>query len=181
MLDNAPCGFISFGDDGRVQLINATLLERLGRTRDEIVGRHVESLLTIGTRIFYQTHFFPLVKLHGRAQEIFMLLRNTSGEDVGVLCNAVRRERDGSFVTDCVMMEVEERRKFEEALVQAKQTAERANATLEQQALELELQHQQLQEQATELEIQGEALQALNRDLEQQRHVADEANLAKSN
>jgi len=181
MLDNAPCGFISFGDDGRVQLINATLLERLGRTRDEIVGRHVESLLTIGTRIFYQTHFFPLVKLHGRAQEIFMLLRDRAGNDFGVLCNAVRRERDGRLVTDCVTMEVDERRKFEEALVQAKQTAEGATAALEAQALELELQHQQLQEQAAELEIQSEALQKLNHDLEQQRKAADDANLAKSN
>ena len=201
LLDTAPCGFVSYADDGRVAQINATLLDRLGYARDDLVGRHVETILAVGSRIFHQTHFVPLVKLHGRAQEIFMLLRARDGEDVGMLCNAVRREREGAHLTDCVLMEVRERRKFEEALLQAKQAADRANvalaertreaeeaaARLESQALELELQHQQLQEQATELEVQSEelheanaALQSLNEDLERQRTLADEANKAKS-
>ncbi len=181
LLDRAPCGFISFGDDSRVALVNQTLLERLGYERDELIGKHFEQILTVATRIFYQTHFFPLIKLHGRAHEVFMLLRTRDGSDLGVLCNAVRRNRDDSTLTDCVMMEVIERRKFEEALVQAKQMAEEANVVLEEQAIELEHQHQQLQEQATELEVQGEQLMALNEDLERQRAAADEANHAKSN
>ena len=201
LLDRAPCGFVSYGDDGRILHINTTLLERLGYARDDVVGKHVETIFAVGSRIFHQTHFFPLVKLHGRAQEIFMLLRARDGEDVGVLCNAVRHERNGAQAIDCVYMEVRERRKFEEALVQARQAAERANVELEKrradaeetarmlesQALELELQHQQLEEQATELQVQSEelreandALQALNEDLQAQREAADEANKAKS-
>src|SRR5688572_6003595 len=90
LLDKAPCGFISFGDDSRIAYINATLLTRLGFTGEELSGRHVETILGVGSRIFYQTHFFPLVKLHGRAQEVFLLLRAKSGEDVGMLCNAVQ-------------------------------------------------------------------------------------------
>ena len=181
LLDRAPCGFVSFGDDSRVTYVNTTLLERLGFAREEVVGEQLETLLATGSRIFHQTHFFPVIKLHGKAQEIFVLLRSKSGEDVGVLCNALRRERGGRFITDCAMMEVEERRKFEEALLRAKKSAEEATTILEEQAVELELQHQQLQDQATELEVQSEALQALNDDLEKQRAAADEANLAKSN
>ena len=75
LLDAAPCGFVSFADDGTIRATNATLLEMLGFTRDELVGRHVETILNVGTRIFYQTHFFPLLRLHGRAEEIFLLLR----------------------------------------------------------------------------------------------------------
>src|SRR5687767_5319000 len=193
LLDRAPCGFVSYGDDGRVIHINATLLDRLGYTRDDVVGRHIETILAVGSRIFHQTHFFPLVKLHGRAQEVFMLLRAHDGEDVGVLCNAVRQERGGIEVIDCVFMEVRERRKFEEALLQARQAAERANVALEErrreaeeqarllesQALDLEEQHQQLEEQTTELEVQSEELQEanerlqlLNEDLERQREAA---------
>src|SRR5687767_12346043 len=167
LLDKAPCGFISFGDDSRIAYINATLLTRLGFTGEELSGRHVETILGVGSRIFYQTHFFPLVKLHGRAQEVFLLLRAKSGEDVGMLCNAVRHERDGSTFTDCALMEVQERRKFEEALLDARH---------------------QLQEQAIELELQSEALQTanddlqtLNEDLKKERLAADEANQAKSN
>ncbi len=181
LLDQAPCGFICFGDDSRISLVNQTLLQRLGYARDELVGKHFETILTVATRIFYQTHFFPMVKLHGRAHEVFMLLRARDGSDFGVLCNAVRRERNDSAFTDCIVMEVIERRKFEDALLKAKQTAEQANARLVEQAIELEHQHHQLQEQATELELQGEQLMTLNEDLERQRAAANEANHAKSN
>lgn len=180
-LDRAPCGFVSYGDDSRIAAVNSTLAERLGYDVVDLVGKPLEEILATGSRIFHQTHFFPLVKLHGRAQEIFMILRGWDGEDVGVLCNAVRHERDGMTFTDCVMIEVRERRKFEDALLEAKKVAERANATLEEQAAELELQHHQLQELAAEMEVQSEQLQALNEDLERQRAAADEANLAKSN
>ena len=162
LLDRAPCGFVSFGDDGRIVTINATLLERLGYTRDEVIGRHVESILMLGTRIFFQTHFFPLVRLHGRAQEVFLLLRTKAGGDVGMLCNADRRERDGSAATDCVFLEVVERRKYEDALLEAKRAADRANALLEEQAVELEVQQQQLQDQAHGLEQQADTLARMN-------------------
>ena len=194
LIDSAPCGFVSFTDDGRLTIVNATLLERLGYRRDELIGRHVETIFTVAGRLFFQTHFFPLVRMHGRAQEVFLMLRASGGEEVGALCNAVRRTRDGVPQTDCVLLEVRERRKYEDALLQAKRTAEHTNQQLEQQALELELQHQQLQEQAAELQVQQDALQELNdelvvrtAELERQkaeateaRAAADAANRAKS-
>ena len=194
LIDSAPCGFVSFTDDGRLTMVNATLLERLGYPREELIGRHVETIFTVAGRLFFQTHFFPLVRMQGRAQEVFLMLRTRGGEEVGALCNAVRHPRDGVSHTDCVLLEVRERRKYEDALLQAKRTAEYANQQLEQQALELELQHQQLQEQSAELQVQQDALQELNdelvvrtAELERQREeatnaraAADAANRAKS-
>ena len=201
ILDTAPCGFISFADDGTVRIVNTTLLSMVGYDRDEIVGQRIAVILTVGARIFYQTHFFPLLKLHGHAEEIFMLLRAKSGDDVAALVNAVRRARAGEWVTDCVLIRVSERQKYEDALLRAKkaadeararadehrQQAEDANQQLERQAIELELGQQQLMEQAEELEQQTEELQALNdalqertTELERQRELADEANRAKS-
>jgi signal transduction histidine kinase len=128
MLDAAPCGFISFSDDGHLRVVNRTLLDMLDYSREELVGRHVESILAVGSRIFYQTHFFPLLRLHGHADEIFLLLRGKSGEDVAVLANAVRRERHGAWATDAVLLRLIERRKFEDALLDAKRAAEEATA-----------------------------------------------------
>ena len=187
LLDRAPCGFVSFTDDARIVAINSTLLERLGYERDDVLGRHVETILMLGTRIFFQTHFFPLVRLHGQAREVFLLLRTKSGGDVGMLCNAMRRERDGVAATDCVLLEVIERRKYEDALLEAKRAADRANRQLEEQAVELEIQQQQLQEQAHGLEQQADSLARMNetltertRELERLRALADDANRAKS-
>ena len=130
-----------------------------------------------------------------------MLLRAKNGEDAAALVNAARRERDGAWVSDCVLMPVRERRKFEQALLRAKKEAEEArriaeeqrrqieeaNQQLENQAVELEVSQQQLMEQATELEAQGEQLQQLNdelvtrtEELEKERLIADRANRAKS-
>ena len=188
LIDQAPAGFISFAGDGTVREINTTLLEMLGAERGAVVGKPFESLLTVASRIFYQTHLFPLVKLHGRAQEIFLLLRTLGGDDVGVLCNAVRTERDRTGSTACVFMEVQERRKYEDALLEARRVAEAANEQLASQAIELELQQEQLQSQAVELQEQADALQHLNEELrrhseelERQREVAEDANRAKSN
>jgi PAS domain S-box-containing protein len=200
-LDVLPCGVVSFDDDGHIVGLNATLAMMLGYEPAELEGMHIETVLTVGSRIFFQTHLFPLVRLHGSAEEIFMLLRRKGGGDVAALLNAVRRDQGGHAITHCVLMEVRERRKFEDALLRAKQTAEAAHAALEvrtheveqanhslqQQAEELELQQQQLQDQAAELEMQGEALRTINdalmersQALEHARVVADEANRAKS-
>ena len=201
LLDQAPCGFASFADDGTITAANATLADMLGYAHGELEGRRIESLMGVGTRIFYQTHFFPLVRLHGRAEEIFLLLRGKDGADVGVLANAARRERGGAWANDCVFMRVQERRKFEDELLRARKEADAARAVaearatelndanelLEQQAMELELQHQQLQEQAFEMETQAEEMQAINNELierteelDRQRAAAEEANRAKS-
>jgi PAS domain S-box-containing protein len=201
LLEAAPCGFLSFGDDGKVLLVNQTLLDLLGHSREDVVGRHVERLLSVATRIFYQTHWFPLLRLHGSAEEIFLLFRSRDGEDVGMLVNAGAREHGGATVYDCVLMRVRERQKYETELLEARRTAERAlsdvqarerqleeaNEQLEAQALEMELQAVQLQEHTSALEATGEELRALNEELldrneeaDALRQAAEEANRAKS-
>jgi anti-anti-sigma regulatory factor len=127
LLNNAPCGFLSLADDGRVLAANATLLGWLGYEEGELTGRHFESVLPPGGRIFYQTHFFPLLKLHGRAEEVYLSLRPRAGGDLPVLANAARRERGGSPVNDCVLVPMRQRRRFEEELVAARREAEEAN------------------------------------------------------
>ena len=166
---------------------NATLGALLGFTSQELEGKHIEQVLTIAGRIFFQTHFFPLLRLQGAATEIFLLLRRADGGEVGTLCNAVRSDRDGKMVSDCVLMEVRERRKYEDQLLKARRDADSANGMLRLQATELESQHALLHEQATELELQQEELQVLNEqlmehseELELARTVAEEASRAKS-
>jgi PAS domain S-box-containing protein len=201
LVDALPCGVLTFDDSGRVLYANATLRTMLGYDAGELDGEHVERLLTVAGRIFYQTHFFPLLRLHGAAREVFLLLRTKSGADVGALVNATRTTRLGTTATDCVLMEVQERRKYEEELLRARQNADRANAELSaqatareealarirEQAIELEAQSQQLQEQTAELEMQQDELQTTydrllvqTAELERARAAANAANEAKS-
>jgi signal transduction histidine kinase len=172
-VNDLPCGVVSFFDDGTVATVNRALCEMLGIAAPSLVGRHVESILTMGSRIFYQTHLFPLLRLHGHADEIFVLLRAADGADIGTLLTAVRRERDGRWITDCALLRVVERRKFEDALVQARKDAEDANERLREQAVELEAQ-------SDELQTLNDELQERAAELNRLRLTADQANRAKS-
>lgn len=127
LLNRAPCGFLTFDDEGTVILANALLAELLGYEQDELRGRHVETLLSVGGRIFYQTHFFPLLKLHGKAEEIYLSLRGKSGDDVPVLVNAARVEDDGRFTNSCVFIPMRQRSRYEDEILKAKKAAEEAN------------------------------------------------------
>jgi PAS domain S-box-containing protein len=166
LLNTAPCGFLSFAEDGTVTRANATLLEMLGYAREDLVGKHLERILTVGTRIFYQTHWFPLLRLHGQAEEIFLMLRSRTGDEIGVLSNAVRRENGAEVCYDCVLMRVRERQKYEDELLRARRTAEQALADLELTSEELRVANEDLVERTEEAE--------------RLRTAADEANRAKS-
>ena len=132
LIDRAPAGFISFAGDGIVREVNATLLEMLGAQRSEVVGRPFESLLTIASQIFYQTHLFPLLRLHSRAEELFITMRcgandGAIGGDLALLANFATREENGEIVYDGVLMRLRERAKWEAEILRARRAAEEAN------------------------------------------------------
>ena len=130
-LDALPLGVLSFGDDGTVVVANAALHEMLGYQPGALIGVPAERVFTVGGRIFLQTHLLPLVRIAGRAEELFVLLRAADGSDVGALVNVARGERDGRALFDFALMRVRERRKFEDALLRARRDAEEARAEAE--------------------------------------------------
>ncbi|MEO8189474.1 MAG: HAMP domain-containing sensor histidine kinase [Acidobacteriota bacterium] len=125
--DSSPAGLVRFTDDGRILRVNATLAAWLGRPAAELESGTFDVLLTPGSRVFYQTHFFPLLKLQGRAEEIYLSLRDAAGQDVPVLVNAVRSEGSGEAVNECAVLRTRQRDRFEEQLLLAKKAAESAS------------------------------------------------------
>ncbi|MGV8922483.1 MAG: ATP-binding protein [Thermomonas sp.] len=125
-LDHAPCGYLCFDDEARVTLINQTLAQWLGTSIEAVVGQSLSKILAPGGAIFHQTHFFPLLKLHGEVGEIYLSLLTTNGEKLPVMVNAVRRENGGAPLNECVLLPMHQRHHFEEELIQARQVAERA-------------------------------------------------------
>lgn len=126
LLNTVPCGFLSFADDGTIILINATLLGLLEMELNEVCGRKIECLLPIASRIFYQTHFFPLLKLHKKAEEVYFSLRSKQGNDIPMLINGIRKEKEGKFFNECVLIPIKQRIQYEDEILRAKKMAEAA-------------------------------------------------------
>ncbi len=175
VLDQAPFGFLSLADDGTLVAANRTALELLGYGREDLLGRTVDVILTVGARMFYQTHLFPLVSLQGSAEEIYLIFRTRAGEPLRVLLNARRRTAGGLAVSDWAFLRIHEREKFENELLLARRAADEARAAVEEQAVELEIQNQTMEEQATELEASHEELAQANAHLAQTTGEAERA------
>ena len=126
LLDQVPCGILAFSDDGKILQVNETLSNWLGYDRSEIEGESMSVILSVASRIFYNTHFFPLVKLHGKAEEIFLNLVTREKGDIPVLANTVRRTWGEVVVNISVFMPVYQRKKYEEEILHARRDAENA-------------------------------------------------------
>lgn len=104
------------------------LLDLVGRDRSEVVGGRVDVLLTAGSRLFYHTHFFPLLKMEGEAREVYLSLRSGREGDVPCLVNARRiTSEDAPPRSEAVLLPFEQRTEYEDELLRAKRAAEKAS------------------------------------------------------
>ncbi len=64
LYDRAPCGYLSTTPDGTIIKVNATFLTRTGYERHQLVGRRkFAELLSAGGRIYYETHYSPMLQM----------------------------------------------------------------------------------------------------------------------
>ncbi|MFL5741265.1 MAG: sensor histidine kinase [Flavisolibacter sp.] len=163
----APCGFVSFNDEGIILVVNDFLADVLQYRKEELLGKNIESIFTIPTRIFFQTHLFPLTRIQKTADEIFLSLLTSSGAQLPVLLNARRTEWDGKIINCFAFLVVHNRNKFEDELVAARNQAQKAL----QENSELVEARAAAQKHAEQLEEQMQLVSRQNHELQQFSHV----------
>lgn len=126
LLNTAPCGFLRFSDQGNILQINASLLSTLGYSADELVGEPLERILPTASRIFHQTHFFPLLKLQNEVNEVYFSLHDRNGQLFPMLVNARRSQDADDPVNDCVFIQMRQRSEYEDEILKARKAAEQA-------------------------------------------------------
>ncbi len=127
LYENAPCGHLSTRPDGVITRINATLLGWLGRTAEEVIGKVAFSeLLTVGGRIYYETHLAPLLHMQGKVSSIALDLRTADRGTLPILITAVAKSGpDGRpALVHLAILAAGERRAYELELLQARQVAD---------------------------------------------------------
>ncbi|MEU4656617.1 SpoIIE family protein phosphatase [Streptomyces sp. NPDC023723] len=134
LYESAPCGFLSTTPDGTITKINATLLRWLGRRRAEVVGRaRFVDLLTVGGKLYYETHFAPLLSMRGEIGGIALELTTATGDRLPVLVSAtVKRNPAGEPVLiRATVFDAADRRSYEEELLRRNALADEARAQAE--------------------------------------------------
>ncbi|NEX64148.1 PAS domain-containing hybrid sensor histidine kinase/response regulator [Noviherbaspirillum galbum] len=132
--DDAPCGYALLDADGGICRVNRTLaswlgLDEKGPLPDGI--RRFADLLPPGGRIFFDTHYQPLLQMQGAAGEIALDMQARDGSLLPVLVHGKALPRKPSSRPAFVLsvFNASERRHFERELLKAKKKAE-LDATL---------------------------------------------------
>jgi sigma-B regulation protein RsbU (phosphoserine phosphatase) len=127
--DEAACALMRTTDDGTFLYANRTFCVWVGYPREELIGRRrLQDLLTMGGRIFHQTHWSPLLRMQGSLAEVKLELLHQDGNRVPMMLNARRHQLDGVFVHELAAFVAHDRDRYEQELVRARKRLEAAVA-----------------------------------------------------
>ncbi|KOV26983.1 histidine kinase, partial [Streptomyces sp. XY413] len=134
LYESAPCGYLSTLMDGTIAKINTTLLGWLGLNREAVVGRmRFTDLLTVGGRLYHETHFAPLLRMQGEIGGVALEIRKADGVRMPVLVSsAVKHGATGEpLLIRTTLFDARDRRAYEEELLRARKAAEEAHRQAE--------------------------------------------------
>jgi PAS domain S-box-containing protein len=128
LYEDAPCALFSTRPDGTIIRANRTFMAWLGVAPEAVIGTRFQTLLTVGSRIYYETHYSPLLQMQGFVNEIALDVRLASGAVRPVMASARQlRDADGAVTENRVaLFDSTDRRRYERELLQAQRAAEQA-------------------------------------------------------
>jgi PAS domain S-box-containing protein len=120
LYEMAPCGYLSTDGDGYIVKVNKTVAEWLGYGREELTGgKRFVDLLTVGGRMFYETHFSLLLRVQHTVDEIALDMVCKDSRVLPVLINA-RQKRDEAgnpILNRFTIFNATERRMYERNII----------------------------------------------------------------
>lgn len=123
LFEDAPCGYLTTDLGGTIVRVNRTFEAWTGLARDELLGmRRFQDLLGAGGRIYYETHYAPLLQMQGWVREIAVELVRADGTTLPALVNAVLR-RDASGTPRAIrttIFDASDRRRYEQELLRSR-------------------------------------------------------------
>ncbi|TXR46367.1 PAS domain-containing sensor histidine kinase [Phyllobacterium endophyticum] len=110
-------GYVIASPKGVILRANARIGTWLGYAADELTSMNVTDLLSIGGKIFFETHLRPLLHMQGMFDEVALELIGKDGKRLPVIANAMERKNEGSVVfVRFTFFRAVDRRKYEQNL-----------------------------------------------------------------
>ncbi|TQN42034.1 serine/threonine-protein kinase RsbW [Blastococcus colisei] len=130
LYENAPMGYLSTLPDGRIVKVNRTFCAWTGRRSGELIGSRFQDLLSVGGRVFHETHLAPLLRMQGAVREIALDVVRVDGSLLPCLLNAVELRDDAGapVLVRATLFEATARRRYERELLAAQRAAKESEA-----------------------------------------------------
>ena len=130
LFENSPVAYHSLDEQGRYIDVNTELCELLGYSREEIIGKYFSDFLPREIRDVFPKRF-ACFKSDGTTHGELQLVRK-NGEPITVLLEGrIQHDTNGQFVkTHCILYNITDRKRMEEALRQTRAKLRQANREL---------------------------------------------------
>src|SRR6202000_149599 len=94
LYNNAPCGYLSVSPDGRILQANPVIARWLAYSDGALRGKRLSDLMSIGGRIFWETHLAPLLRIQGAIEGVALDLAASDNRKLPAFASAVERRDD---------------------------------------------------------------------------------------
>ncbi|OAB35289.1 sensor domain-containing diguanylate cyclase [Paenibacillus glacialis] len=150
-LKYAPCGYISITHEGMVTDVNHTFLDMMGYTREDLVHKHIETIMSTANKLIFHSYFYPYINLYGHVEELYLRLKDSKGESIPYIFNGRRFVLEGVEIIDCVLVQMGKRIDYELELRSAKKQIEDAYWEKDQTLVKLKQIHMEIEQKQQEL------------------------------
>ena len=123
-LDQAACGLLRIDRSWVVLRANAMVCDWLGYSRHELQGHRLQDWMTVGGKIFHQTHLVPLLHMQGSLSEVKLELVRRDGQVIPVVMNALRYGDGEQAFSEIALFVARDRDKYERELLRARRRLE---------------------------------------------------------
>ena len=130
LYERAPCGYLSVTLDGVIIRANRTFGRWSGQPVGTLLGRSFNSLLTLGSQLFYETRCLPVLLLTGELREALLVLERPGRDALPILVNVdvVLDEHARPRLMRVAAFDASARQEYERELLVARRAAERSEA-----------------------------------------------------
>lgn len=144
LFDEAPCGLLLTAEDGLITRVNHTFCQWLGYPREALLGRNIQSLMSLEGRTFHQRYWAPLMQIQGVVAEVKYDLLHANGQSVVMMISAIRCEHSSGIFHELALFRPQDLHHYERALLHARMLAERHLAKVLKARHATELNHDRL-------------------------------------
>ncbi|MFY8043424.1 MAG: PAS domain-containing protein, partial [Rhodoferax sp.] len=119
-----PCAALFTDSSGNIQALNQELLRLLGGEKSDWIAKPIDTLFSKASRVFLQTHVWPMLLRDGHVRELKLQLLGIGGERLPILVNCQSNTVDGEVRFTWVLFVSLERSRFEQELLDSRKRAE---------------------------------------------------------